>query len=151
MRWKLFIACLPVLVSLGCRMGDESPAASVKTSESRQIRELREQVETLQAENAILISKLEELSRRNKQLAKKVNDLKFTKDQNAKLIATLAEVPKERDRYKAQVEKLALENAELKEKVDDLAALARSLAGGRNNATTQPGETDEPATTEKSK
>ncbi len=108
----------------GCR-----PAATTQTdlqpSQAHQIELLREQVQALETEKAMLEAKNQEIINRSEYLQKKVNDLEFTVAQHKDTIATLARAPIERDEMKKQLKEAQDENELLKKEIE---ALKKQLA-----------------------
>lgn len=147
MRRVLWLLCAGAALAGGCRwrLGSEKdkepppPPVSQEAALREQIEDLRQQVATLKAENAIHTSRIKELLIRNEALAKGLREQQFANAQQEKQIEALAPAPKERDAYKAQVLELTMERARLARKVADLESLLTRLGWrGAGNASTQP-------------
>ncbi len=109
----------------GCRPVATTTQTDLQPSQTHQIELLREQVQALETEKAMLEVKNEEIIKRSEYLQKKVNDLEFAVSQHKDTIATLARAPIERDELKKQLKEMEDENALLKKEIE---ALKKELA-----------------------
>jgi peptidoglycan hydrolase CwlO-like protein len=71
----------------------------------RENNRFRREIEKLLSENRVLNDKVTELSIRAEKLDKNVADMRFEMEQLREQVKALADVPAERDRYKAEADK----------------------------------------------
>jgi predicted RNase H-like nuclease (RuvC/YqgF family) len=74
---------------------------------------LKEESTNISTENRVLKSKVAELTIRSEKLDREVADMGFELKQLQKQVKVLADVPEERDRYKAEAEKSKMEMIKL--------------------------------------
>lgn len=100
---------------------ETQPAAATQPAEPAVTQEeLRQQVQTLKAQNSALKLRIDELRIREQILSDRLQQLDFEYNLQIQQIAALAKAPAERDRYKQQAEKLAIRVARLEATLDRL-------------------------------
>jgi chromosome segregation ATPase len=131
------------LTAVGCAAPAEQvaapPAGGEPTTASlaTQIKDLKQERDTLKSQNEILTARLEEQLSRENRLAAQVNSLKSRNAQQRVQIEALAEAPIERDAARRQVQQLAEEIVRLKARIGELEAIINSLPTTTAPATTQ--------------
>ncbi len=111
---------------------------------SNPLRQLREELDVMKAENKASADRIQELQNRDKTLSAELSKLQFTCAQQAKALDALKSLPEERDQYKKQAD-------ELSQRVDDLQAeLAKvnpAALKRLTKATSAPSAASKPTTT----
>jgi len=133
-------ACI-VLVALGafgCVPPPDEPAAAPAPADAGKLRQLRSEAATLQADNAILRDRIEELKGRADALAERLRKLQFVNDQQKKQIEILGETVIERDEYKAEIEKLTRQVADLRKTIVELQRKLDALRPGAGEPASNP-------------
>ena len=139
LRRILTIALAVMLVGCGQRWGlrnnpSPSPAGETaqKPTDPPDPRDVR--IRQLLTQRAVLDAKITELGATNSRLTDRVNELEFLNRQLTGQLKVVGEAPRERDRFKARVLRLELENAQLRERIGQL----EGLLGIKPATTTAP-------------
>ncbi len=117
---------LLVLLAAGCV---DSDPGSLKVNprgggsdQSRQIDQLKRELDTVKSRNLIITSRLEEQLARERRLADRVNKLKFLNSQQRMQIETLAYAPIQRDANLEKVKQLTQQVDQLQRRIEQLKA-----------------------------
>ena len=117
--WPLLI----MLCCVGCVAPEDDNILLLEQDKIRltkRVDELKARIATMEGENAMLQSRITELRLREGSLAERINNLKFLVEQQDKQIGVLADAPKQRDRYKAEVEEFKRVVNELRKTISEL-------------------------------
>lgn len=130
-------ACLFLLVScVGCGQETEEvqeshePEVLILKRKNVRLRKAREEAER---QNVILKDKVASLTSRAAKLSKKAAEQGFELEQLRRQVDTLADLPAERDRYKAQVKQLKTRVAKLEMELRESKGQAAESAAEKTN------------------
>jgi len=101
--------------------------AQQETPEQKTIRDQREAIESLRAENESLKDDIVELAKVVTGLQEDINEYQFALDKQQVINQSMTDALDQRDRFQAQARALTDENRQLKEQVDLLQAEADNL------------------------